>query len=124
MRARGARGVKLLREFENDAQFNDYMTEYEQRHLSDRQRIDAMMRYGSTAQCRWDYLSRYLESAVVEGCKSCDNCVRAAAQPPGTPRTRVPGRARAPRAPAMAPDAPTPAPTEGLAAADPRPAAQ
>lgn len=71
---RGPRGVKLLREFEDDEALLAYLTAYEARHKSDRQRIEAMMRYGSTTECRWRFLSTYLEGALDEDCQRCDNC--------------------------------------------------
>jgi ATP-dependent DNA helicase RecQ len=75
---RGPRGVRLVREFSDEAELSEYLSAYEQRHLSDRQRIDAMMRYGSTTECRWHFLSAHLEDATVEPCARCDNCERSA----------------------------------------------
>jgi ATP-dependent DNA helicase RecQ len=91
---RGPRGVKLLREFEHDEALFAYLTAYEARHMTDRKRIEAMMRYGTTTECRWRFLSEYLEGSLGEDCQRCDNCsARASGQlgpsPTATGRSAV-----------------------------------
>ncbi|RYZ36432.1 MAG: recombinase RecQ, partial [Myxococcaceae bacterium] len=90
---RGARGVKQLRAFEHPDELDAYLTAYESRHQSDRERLEAMMRYGSTTACRWRTLGDYFEEPREDDCAHCDNC-RARAegrfdhQPPS--RRRIP----------------------------------
>jgi ATP-dependent DNA helicase RecQ len=72
--ARGPRGIKLLREFEHAEELATYLNAYELRHDGDRRRIETMMRYGTTTECRWRFLDTYLEGSLGEGCGHCDNC--------------------------------------------------
>ncbi|CAM4233927.1 ATP-dependent DNA helicase RecQ [Corallococcus sp. ZKHCc1 1396] len=92
---RGARGVKQLRAFEHPDELDAYLTAYESRHQSDRERLEAMMRYGSTTACRWRTLGDYFEEPREDDCAHCDNCQARAEgrfehQPPGRRRTPAP----------------------------------
>jgi ATP-dependent DNA helicase RecQ len=60
--------------FDHHAELADYLSAYEQRHMTDRRRIESMMRYGTTTECRWRYLTAYLEEPSMEDCERCDNC--------------------------------------------------
>jgi ATP-dependent DNA helicase RecQ len=71
---RRPRGVKLVREFEDDEALFAYLSAYEARHKTDRQRLEAMIRYGTTTECRWRFLTSYLEGPLDEDCQRCDNC--------------------------------------------------
>jgi ATP-dependent DNA helicase RecQ len=92
---RGARGVKQLRGFETPEELDAYLSAYEQRHSTDRERLETMMRYGSTTACRWRLLADYFDEPRDGDCEHCDNC-RARAEghfdyePPGKRRTPEP----------------------------------
>jgi len=85
---RTSRGLKQLRDFDSPEEFDAYLAAYEERHLDDRERLQVMMRYGQTTQCRWRMLGEYFEEPLEEDCGHCDNCRERAAghfdiQPPG-----------------------------------------
>ena len=49
--------------------------QYQARQTSDREKLDAMMRYGQSAGCRWRYVLEYFgEEVEWEGCGTCDVC--------------------------------------------------
>jgi ATP-dependent DNA helicase RecQ len=52
---------------------------YEERRRSDRERLEAMMRYGETVECRARWLRRYFGDPEGEPCLRCDNCRHPAA---------------------------------------------
>ncbi|MBN8230374.1 ATP-dependent DNA helicase RecQ [Corallococcus macrosporus] len=90
---KGARGVKQLRAFDKPEELDAYLSAYEERHDGDRDRLDAMMRYGSTTACRWKVLGTYFDEPLEEDCARCDNC-RARAE--GRFDARPPARTRPP----------------------------
>jgi ATP-dependent DNA helicase RecQ len=76
---RTARGLKQLRDFDTPEEFDAWLSAYEERHLDDRERLQVMMRYGQTTQCRWRFLSDYFDEPLEEDCGHCDNCRERAA---------------------------------------------
>jgi ATP-dependent DNA helicase RecQ len=80
--------VKLLRKFADLAELDAVLGAYEERHVDDRARLDAMMRYAQTGGCRMQYIRAYFEEDRAEPCGKCDNCqvapVSIAAPPGGT----------------------------------------
>lgn len=49
--------------------------EYGARQTSDRQKLEAMMRYGQSARCRWVQVLAYFgETPDWQHCGTCDNC--------------------------------------------------
>jgi ATP-dependent DNA helicase RecQ len=70
------RGRRLhkLRDFRAPEELNAFLEEYEHRHDSDRDRLNAMMRYGQSTMCRVRYLTRYFGSETARDCGHCDNC--------------------------------------------------
>ena len=73
------RGLRQLRDFETNEELADYLTAYEKRHQSDRERLQKMMRYGQTTGCRWRFLSEYFDEPEHAECGHCDNCEERAA---------------------------------------------
>ncbi|ALA59239.1 RecQ family ATP-dependent DNA helicase [Nitrospira moscoviensis] len=73
------RRLKPVRRFADDEEFVRYLTEYEGRYQSDRDRLDAMMKYGQTTECRVRFLTRYFGHELPEDCGRCDNCRTGAA---------------------------------------------
>ncbi len=47
---------------------------YEERSRSDRRRLEEMMRYAQSAQCRKQFLRAYFSEPEGEPCGTCDNC--------------------------------------------------
>jgi len=76
---RRGRRLKLARAFTDEEEFGRYLMEYEGRYQSDRDKLDAMMRYGQTTECRIRYLTRYFGNEVPNDCGRCDNCRTGAA---------------------------------------------
>jgi ATP-dependent DNA helicase RecQ len=62
------------REFANEAEVDAFLTEYEQRHTSDRERLDAMMRYAQSTRCRARMITEYFGDTLDADCGHCDNC--------------------------------------------------
>ena len=74
-----ARRITLTRRFADQDEFMAYLSEYERRHQSDRDRLEMMMKYGQTTECRPRFLTRYFGSEISEDCGQCDNCRSGAA---------------------------------------------
>jgi ATP-dependent DNA helicase RecQ len=47
---------------------------YRDRQVTDRDKLDQMMRYGQSAACRWQHLLGYFGESLDEPCGVCDNC--------------------------------------------------
>lgn len=71
-----ARKKKLVKvkDFESPESLDSFLSEYETRHASDRDRLNEMMHYGQTLQCRVQFLKRYFQEDDLENCGKCDNC--------------------------------------------------
>jgi ATP-dependent DNA helicase RecQ len=72
-RARGQ--VKLLQPSRDRAALDELLDAYEHRHRDDRERLETMMRYAQTAQCRMQFLQEYFDDADAGECGRCDNCL-------------------------------------------------
>ena len=67
--------VTFSHHFETEEAFTAFLNEYEDRHRSDHEKLDAMMSYGQTGRCRSHFMRTYFEDGVeVETCEHCDNC--------------------------------------------------
>ena len=77
-------------------QLDAVLTEYEQRHASDRERLDEMMRYAQSTACRRQNLREYFGEPSGDRCGVCDNC-RRPAERPAVPAPARRDRRRAPR---------------------------
>jgi ATP-dependent DNA helicase RecQ len=76
---RGSRGLRLVRDFETPEEFDSYLNAYEERHQGDREKLQLMMRYGQTTECRWHVLGDYFDEPLEAECGHCDNCRERAA---------------------------------------------
>jgi ATP-dependent DNA helicase RecQ len=76
---RRGRRIETLRRFTKQAEFSRYLSEYEKRAQSDRTRLDMMMKYGQTTECRVRFLTRYFGNELRTSCGRCDNCRTGAA---------------------------------------------
>jgi ATP-dependent DNA helicase RecQ len=68
------RRLKLARAFGDEDEFGRYLAEYEERHKSDQEKLEAMMKYGQTTECRVRFLTRYFGNELPKDCGRCDNC--------------------------------------------------
>lgn len=66
--------VILLRDFPSDEDFDSFLCAYEDRHKTDHEKLESMMKYGQTAQCRMAYIRSYFGEDTAEACGHCDNC--------------------------------------------------
>jgi ATP-dependent DNA helicase RecQ len=72
-RSRGR--VQLLQELRDRAALDELLDEYEHRHRDDRERLNAMMHYAQSAQCRMRLLHEYFGDLETSDCGRCDNCL-------------------------------------------------
>jgi len=68
------RRLSLVRRFRDEDELGRYLSAYESRHQSDRDRLDMMMKYGQTTDCRVRFLTRYFGDESAGDCGRCDNC--------------------------------------------------
>jgi ATP-dependent DNA helicase RecQ len=66
--------IRLQRTFANADEMNAFLSEYEKRHMDDRERIQMMMRYAETTACRMQFLREYFGDDPGPDCGHCDNC--------------------------------------------------
>jgi ATP-dependent DNA helicase RecQ len=71
------RKLLKVRDFASAEEFDTFLSEYEKRGLSDRERLDTMMRYAQTADCRMQFMRDYFGEERGERCGHCDNCAAA-----------------------------------------------
>jgi ATP-dependent DNA helicase RecQ len=69
-----SRGLKVLRKFDSAEEMAKFLAEYESRHQSDREKLDDMMHYAQTMQCRVSFLQKYFGETEEIKCGRCDNC--------------------------------------------------
>ncbi|HYE24142.1 MAG TPA: RecQ family ATP-dependent DNA helicase [Clostridia bacterium] len=68
------RKVRKVQEFQTPEALDAFLGEYEQRGMSDRERLDTMMRYAQTTECRVRFIRTYFGEEPGEACEHCDNC--------------------------------------------------
>jgi ATP-dependent DNA helicase RecQ len=76
------------------------LSEYENRHESDRDRLEAMMHYAQSVGCRVRTLREYFGEEPGDPCGRCDNCKQPMSKPAPAARSRkkpTPKRPAAPR---------------------------
>jgi ATP-dependent DNA helicase RecQ len=66
------------------------LAEYEERTNADRERLEAMMRYAESTECRVKWMRRYFGDGGGDACGRCDNCTRPVAAPAKPRRRRRP----------------------------------
>jgi ATP-dependent DNA helicase RecQ len=84
-----------VRDVRDAEELEALLREYEGRRTSDRERLELMMRYAQTAQCRTRYIQRYFGEESSEDCGHCDNC--AAGKRPDPQASRPQSAAKAAR---------------------------
>jgi ATP-dependent DNA helicase RecQ len=100
VQSRGGK-ISCLRRFAKPEEMAEFLSAYEQRHASDRERLEQMMRYAETTFCRMRFLREYFGEESGSDCGHCDNC-----------RAKAEGKLTTPQRMAV-----TPAATDGAVAA-------
>ena len=72
-RGRQAR-VRRRRDFASVEEMEAVLTAYEQRHATDRERLETMMRYAQSTDCRMRFMRAYFGEDEGDPCQLCDNC--------------------------------------------------
>jgi len=73
------RRLRKRRGFASAAELEAFLTAYQQRHRSDQERLQAIMRYAEMTGCRMSFLRAYFGATSTEDrCGHCDNCQRTA----------------------------------------------
>jgi ATP-dependent DNA helicase RecQ len=73
-RAAGAGAIALVNAALSSQNLDAVANAYRDRQSTDRDKLEAMMRYGQSAQCRWAHLLEYFGESLSEPCGTCDNC--------------------------------------------------
>lgn len=68
------RRYRRVRQFAANDELEEFLSEYESRHSSDRERLNQMMKYGQTVKCRVEFLRSYFGEESEDTCGKCDNC--------------------------------------------------
>jgi ATP-dependent DNA helicase RecQ len=92
-RGRKLRRVRAL----EPAELDRLLSEYEERHADDRERLEEIMHYAQSAGCRVRKLREYFSEPAGDPCGVCDNCRRPPVEQPAVPAPARRERRRAPR---------------------------
>lgn len=68
------RTIRLLHTFETSEQFDKFLHHYDEKTSQDKERIEMIMKYGQTTECRMAFMRGYFGEETGEPCKKCDNC--------------------------------------------------
>jgi ATP-dependent DNA helicase RecQ len=93
--------VRLVREFRDASELDAFATSYESRFETDRQKLDDMMHYAQTTDCRVRFLATYFGEERDGECQHCDTCRDHPAENAVTPEST---EAAAPAGPLGVPD--------------------
>lgn len=91
---RRGRTVRPARDFARE-EVDAFVDTFEERYRSDRERIEAMMRYGQTTRCRMQFMREYFGEPAGDPCQHCDNCENPVAPSPAPRVTPAPAPPRA-----------------------------
>jgi ATP-dependent DNA helicase RecQ len=72
--ARKNNRIVSVRDVRDEAELSKLLDEYEGRRRTDRSRLELMMRYAESAQCRSRFLNEYFGEESEQRCDHCDNC--------------------------------------------------
>ncbi|HEX8456712.1 MAG TPA: ATP-dependent DNA helicase RecQ [Pyrinomonadaceae bacterium] len=96
--ARYAR-FQLLRSDLGRAELEELLRQFDRRAERDREKLERLMLYGQSADCRWKLLHEYFEEPFDdEACGICDNCRQPLAEQLGEASPPVTTRPQAPEA--------------------------
>lgn len=68
------KGIHLLHFFEDSETFEKFLAHYDERTQADKERIEAIMKYGQTTECRSQFFREYFGEPKGIPCEKCDNC--------------------------------------------------
>jgi len=68
------KGFKLNRTFTDAEEFETFLHHYDERTSADRERIETMMKFGQTTDCRAQFFREYFGEDRGIACHQCDNC--------------------------------------------------
>jgi ATP-dependent DNA helicase RecQ len=71
---RSPKRVRLLRSFADPEELDRFATSYEARFDTDKEKLDAIMRYAQSTECRVKRLAEYFGDDYGDDCLHCDNC--------------------------------------------------
>jgi ATP-dependent DNA helicase RecQ len=82
VRERRSAKFELLKPEVNGDEIKRLAETYVERGMTDREKLERMMLYASSAFCRWQMLSKYFDAGdeEAEKCGHCDNCVKPLAE--------------------------------------------
>jgi ATP-dependent DNA helicase RecQ len=78
--ARKRYAIQKIRDFSSPEELQEFLAAYEQRGLSDRERLQEIMHYAQSTMCRVRLLKSYFGDSTEENCGHCDNCKSGAAE--------------------------------------------
>lgn len=67
--------VLVVRDVRDEAELDQLLSTYEQKRMTDGSRLELMMRYAQSAQCRTHFLNNYFGDESEPRCEHCDNCL-------------------------------------------------
>lgn len=67
-------GFRKVKDFSTEHDLQNYLKQHEERFRDDRERLEEMLAYGQTTQCRQCFLDAYFSEDATESCGVCDNC--------------------------------------------------
>ncbi|RRA50222.1 RecQ family ATP-dependent DNA helicase [Acidipila sp. EB88] len=71
---RSGAGYRLAKDVVSNEKLEEVLAEFERCGQEDRKRLDAMMHFAETTECRKQYLRGYFDEPKGERCGTCDNC--------------------------------------------------
>jgi ATP-dependent DNA helicase RecQ len=71
---RERRGFRMVGTLGEGTDIEGLLSEYQEKHDADRERIESMMHYAQSTECRWRLLRAYFGESEDVRCQHCDNC--------------------------------------------------
>jgi len=68
------KGIRFTRTFQSVEEFETFLSHYDEKFETDKQRIETIMKYGQTVGCRARFLREYFGEPAGKACRKCDNC--------------------------------------------------
>jgi ATP-dependent DNA helicase RecQ len=68
------KGIRLIKTFQTSDDFESFLMHYDARYLSDKEKIESIMRYGQMTECRARFFRDYFGENLGKECGNCDNC--------------------------------------------------
>jgi ATP-dependent DNA helicase RecQ len=76
IRERRGRKFEVVKAGLGEEAIEQVTTQYVERGMTDRERLEKMMLFAQSALCRWNALDEYFQTdAPIEKCGHCDNCI-------------------------------------------------